>query len=479
MGSTTSQSSARQKSSLADRLARRGFYSDKPLLIALSYLALLTLAEVLTVLVAAQAGVLLHLCILFLLLLHTASTWERPLHRMLMALAFVPLIRVISMSLPLAGFPLLYWYLITSVPLSVAAVVVMRLLGMGRRDLGLHWRAWPVQLVVGLSGMALGYVEYLILHPEPLVDEFSLAQIWLPALILLVSTGYLEELIFRRLMQRTAVEHLGRWLGVLYVAIFFAMLHIGYQSLADVLFVLVVALAFGLVVHFTDSLIGVTLAHGLTNISLFLVVPFFITAPETPRLPIVQASPPTAAISQAVATSTMVASVSFSPTPPESGDLPTAVMVTVVNAPAAALPVTAAVQTAVQTAVPATVQSTAPAAASTAAPAGVTFAQHVVQPGQSLSFLARYYQTTVEAIREQNNLPDSALPEEGLLLWIPVERASPLVPTGRSHIIQAGETLFRIARQYDTTVAALVALNWLPSRSLIYPGQVLWLPETV
>jgi len=48
------------------------------------------------------------------------------------------------------------------------------------------------------------------------------------------------------------------------------------RSLLDVLFVGVVGLFFGWVVHRTRSLLGVTLAHGLTNIILFLVMPFVL-----------------------------------------------------------------------------------------------------------------------------------------------------------------------------------------------------------
>jgi hypothetical protein len=83
----------------------------------------------------------------------------------------------------------------------------------------------------------------------------------------------LEEMIFRGLLQRSAGDALRR-MGVVYVALLFAVLHIGYQSLADFCFVLLVGLFFGWVVQRTRSLLGVTLSHGLTNITLFLIMPF-------------------------------------------------------------------------------------------------------------------------------------------------------------------------------------------------------------
>ena len=45
------------------------------------------------------------------------------------------------------------------------------------------------------------------------------------------------------------------------------------------------------------------------------------------------------------------------------------------------------------------------------------------------------------------------------------------------HVVQRGETLSRIAQRHRTRTSTLVALNNLPSRHLIYPGQVLQLPD--
>ena len=95
----------------------------------------------------------------------------------------------------------------------------------------------------------------------------------MPAFILAIFTGLLEEVVFRGLMQRAAGEVLGRW-GMLYVAVLFAVLHFGYKSPLDVIFVLAVGIFFGWVVARTHSLLGVTISHSLTNIILFLVMPF-------------------------------------------------------------------------------------------------------------------------------------------------------------------------------------------------------------
>lgn len=273
---TESSSVQQGPSSGWQSLARVIARFNEPFPIAIFYLALLTLIEVIAVLRSPQVGQALYLLVLFLLLLHTALTWERPLHRFLLSLAFVPLIRVISLALPLTHFPLISWYLIVSIPLFAAAYVVMRLLklhlwngvGFERRRLS--------QLAFAPTGILFGTIEYLILQPEPPVSITSWRGLLIAAVILLVCTGLLEELIFRGIMQRTAFEQLGRLWGTIYVAVIFAMLHLGYGSPLDILAVLAIGLLFGWFVARTGSLLGATLSHGLTNITLFLLIPFWL-----------------------------------------------------------------------------------------------------------------------------------------------------------------------------------------------------------
>ncbi len=241
--------------------------------LALSYFAAVAVAELVTVLVEPRLGLVVHGVLLVTLLVHAALSGEQPSHHLLLGLSFAPLIRLLSLSLPLARFPLVYWYFITSVPLFVAVFLAMRLMGFSFRAVGMNRRSLSLQLMVSFSGLAFGYLEYQILRPLPLAKAFTWRQLWLPALVLMVSTGFMEELVFRGLLQRATGELLGP-LSVPYVSALFAILHVGYRSVLDVVFVFVVALFFGYVAEKTQSIVGVSLSHGLTNITLFLVMPF-------------------------------------------------------------------------------------------------------------------------------------------------------------------------------------------------------------
>jgi membrane protease YdiL (CAAX protease family) len=245
------------------------------LVTALVYLALIALAELVTTFAEPQVGLTLHGGLLVILLLHAALASGQPYHRLLVSLSLAPLIRMLSLSLPLVGFPLLYWYLVISVPLFVAVILMVRVLGFSREQLGLTIRKIPVQFLVVLTGVAFGLVEYFILRPGPLIASRTWQSILVSSLILVVCTGFAEELIFRGVIQRASVQALGRF-GLLYVALLFAVLHIGYRSVPDVIFVFVVALVFGWVAESTWSLLGISLAHGLTNIVLFLILPYWL-----------------------------------------------------------------------------------------------------------------------------------------------------------------------------------------------------------
>lgn len=255
--------------------------------VALIYLALISAAEVLTIL-NHWAGLILHSLILIALLFHGATTRQTGPRRFLIVLTLAPLIRILSISLPLRNLPLIFWYMAIGGLLFVAALFALRVTNLGARRIGLAVKSWPAEAGIASIGLLLGLMEYFILYPRPLISQLRVGEFLLAALILLVFTGILEEFIFRGLIQEASIGVLGRG-GLIYTAFLFAILHIGYLSISDVLFVFGVGLMFGLFVARTRSLVGVSLAHGLTNISLYLLYPFLFagmvssTTPSTPQ----------------------------------------------------------------------------------------------------------------------------------------------------------------------------------------------------
>ncbi len=249
---------------------------------ALLTLAAFTIAEAVTVYTSPFTGIALHAVTMSALLVasgfgsQTDRATEHPLSRLLLALALVPLIRIVSLTMPLGRFgDETYWFLAAGAPVFVAALVILATLGFRPRDVGLRFsrRALHLQPAVILFGFVLGFAEYHILRPDPLINDLTLRSFVVPALIPILPTGFVEEFIFRGILQRTATAALGP-LAIIYVSVIFAILHIGYRSGTDMAFVFAIALLYGWVVRRTGSIIGVSVSHGVTNITLFLLMPF-------------------------------------------------------------------------------------------------------------------------------------------------------------------------------------------------------------
>lgn len=244
---------------------------------ALVYLLAIIIAEVIHITIGPVWGITCHIIVLIALIPHSALVRRQTHQQLLLSLALVPLVRIISLSMPLVNIPPIWWYPLIYAPLLVAAVMVVRVLNLRAKDIGLSvsFRLLPLQLAVALSGFAIGVAEYFILKPEATVIELTWQEAWLPALMFIVCTGFVEEFMFRGVLQRTAVGAFGWW-GIVYISLLFAIVHLIHYSAIDIVFVFGIALFFGWVVKKTGSLLAVTLSHGIANAVLYLVVPFFL-----------------------------------------------------------------------------------------------------------------------------------------------------------------------------------------------------------
>ena len=107
---------------------------------------------------------------------------------------------------------------------------------------------------------------------------------------------------------------------------------------------------------------------------------------------------------------------------------------------------------------------------------------YTVQRGDTLWAIARRYGTTVGEIAEINNISNPNLIYPGQELRIPTNSTTEGEETrGTGDIIytvQRGDTLSKIAREYNVTVAHIVELNDITNPNLIYPGEKLRITES-
>jgi LysM repeat protein len=110
---------------------------------------------------------------------------------------------------------------------------------------------------------------------------------------------------------------------------------------------------------------------------------------------------------------------------------------------------------------------------------------HIVAPGESLSMIAARFHTSVAHLAEVNQIANPNVIQPGQALLVPCNGMDtnddpPLVqPTTNSteciavHVVARGNTLYKIANMYNTTVARIVERNRLANPNLIYVGQKL------
>jgi membrane protease YdiL (CAAX protease family) len=187
----------------------------------------------------------------------------------------LPIIRIIGLSIPLLQIPTLYWFPIIAIPLFATSYTIIKAQGLNRRNVGLIWGNLPLQLLIASTGILLGCIEYTILQPKPLIPVLNLETLIFASIILIISTGFAEELLFRGILQKNSQNVLGPLYGLLYTALLFTALHIGWNSIYDLIFVFIVGLFYGIAFYKTKSILGTTLSHGISNTFLFLIVPFY------------------------------------------------------------------------------------------------------------------------------------------------------------------------------------------------------------
>ena len=127
-----------------------------------------------------------------------------------------------------------------------------------------------------------------------------------------------------------------------------------------------------------------------------------------------------------------------------------------------------------------------PRRSSTPAKTTSTGSRHVVRSGETLSSIAKKYNTSTSAIQKSNSLSNPNLIYVGQVLTIggsgskatsssskasstPAKTTS----TGSRHVVRSGETLSSIAKKYNTSTSAIQKSNSLSNPNLIYVGQVL------
>jgi len=112
------------------------------------------------------------------------------------------------------------------------------------------------------------------------------------------------------------------------------------------------------------------------------------------------------------------------------------------------------------------------------------YVYHRIRTGESLSTIARRYRSSVRKIMRANNLHRSSYIVAGKKLKIPLRGTMPYRPKidrtkdftlPSIHVVKRGDSLWNIAKRYDTTTKKIQSLNELQTTQL-HIGQILKMP---
>jgi membrane protease YdiL (CAAX protease family) len=212
---------------------------------------------------------------IFLALNIAAFNAKNALYRILPALVLVPFMRLLSLVLPLTIAVAQVWYLLVSVPVLIAIFFILHTRKIPLAEIGLRRSPWKTQLPIAVTGLPLGFIGYLILHPQPLFSSDGPLMWVVNLLTVLFCVALTEEVLFRgillRLLSEVNVKFPGLWLAILY-----ASLHLGSRSPAYIVYMGIVGWLFARFAIHTHSILGVIIANFFIVAGMGLIWPMLL-----------------------------------------------------------------------------------------------------------------------------------------------------------------------------------------------------------
>lgn len=105
---------------------------------------------------------------------------------------------------------------------------------------------------------------------------------------------------------------------------------------------------------------------------------------------------------------------------------------------------------------------------------------HVIKKGETIYLLSKKYGVSMSTILEYNGIKDATKIVVGQKIKIPpTSSLSPKQIATQTYIVEKGDTIYGIAKKFNTTQAEIFSLNNLNTKSIIKVGQKLKVPAQV
>ena len=203
---------------------------------------------------------------------------SQPITRCAESMALIPLYILFTSSLP--WFFINQQYLIPAVYSTILALCLWHIYQkrLTFSELGFKKDKWLKYVLVGIAmGIPMGAGEYFVIYPAPAFPAFEVKYLFRDLLYMVCFVGLGEELLFRGLVQRDAMKALGWKWGLILASLLFAVMHLTWRSIPELVFVFFGGLVLGYLYYKTKSLVAPIVMHGVGNVILVAILPYVIS----------------------------------------------------------------------------------------------------------------------------------------------------------------------------------------------------------
>jgi len=194
------------------------------------------------------------------------------------SLALIPLYILFTSSLP--WFFINQQYLLPAVYSTILGLCLWHIYQkkLSFSELGFKKDKWLKYVLVGIViGIPIGAAEYFVIYPAPAFPAFEVKYLFRDLIYMVCFVGVGEELLFRGLVQRDLMNALGWKNGLILASLIFAVMHLTWRSIPELVFVFFAGLLLGYVYYKTKSLVAPIAMHGIGNVILVAVMPYLMS----------------------------------------------------------------------------------------------------------------------------------------------------------------------------------------------------------
>lgn len=238
----------------------------------------IALAEILIFSGKVGIAVWIHIGSVIALSLSSILIKDPEVQKIYQALMLLPVLRLINLSMPVFFETTLYTFVFVYGSLAIPVAVVIIHQRYSIEQIGISMKNIEAYMILSIPlSLVLGFGEYLTIKAGYLIPDLTFGNLLKLTFIMVFFVGLIEELIFRSILQTRLEKALSIGESLLITTLLFGLMHSGYGTFYEILYTSVVGLFLGLAFYKTKSLPFIAVLHGFINVSLFGILPYYLS----------------------------------------------------------------------------------------------------------------------------------------------------------------------------------------------------------